>query len=89
MLPLEEGMLRKALISETNHRVCQGVVRKNQGLPTLVAMDMVEIGRDLSGSIHLLPCLHVHWEGTSAPEGRVKCKSLGESLQPLPLSSVQ
>lgn len=86
MLPLEEGMLRKALISETNHRVCQGVVRKNQGLPTLVAMDMVEIGGDLSGSNHL-SCLRVHWEGTSAPGGWAKCKSLGESSQPL--SSVQ
>lgn len=83
MLPLEEEMLRKALISETNHRVCQGVVRKKQGLPTLVAMDMVEIGGDLSGSIHL----RVRWEGTPARGGWVKCENLGES--PQPLSSVQ
>lgn len=75
-------MLRKALLSETNHRVCQGVVRKNQGLLILVAMDMVEIGGDLPGSIHLLFCLRVHWEG-----GWVKCKSVGKS--PQPLSSVQ
>lgn len=87
MLPLEEEMLRKALISETNHRVCQGVVRKKQGLPTLVAMDMVEIGGDLSGSIHLLSCLRVCWEGTPARGGWVKCENLGES--PQPLSSVQ
>lgn len=63
-MPLEEGMLRKALTTEANPSVCQGVVR-NRGLPPLVAMDMAEI--DVSGSIDLLPCLRIHWEVTSAP----------------------
>lgn len=63
-MPLEEGMLRKALTTEGNPRVCQGVVR-NQGLPLLVAMDIVEI--DVSRSIHLLRCLRIHWEADISP----------------------
>lgn len=54
----------------------QGVVRKNRGLATIVAMDMIEIGGDVSGSIDLLLYLHVHWEVTSVP------MRLGEMQEP-------
>jgi hypothetical protein len=51
------------LTSQTNPRVCWDVVRKSWGLPPLVAMDIDEIGGDMSESIDLfLLCLHVSWE---------------------------